>query len=89
MTELKRIRIKTIWQGCVAIRDKQIKEAKERGQGLALVVGEEIMIIPHSQIDGLAVAISEHPVKDYFSNDLHRLIYYKWVPSSANQGKLF
>ena len=84
-----KIRVKTIWNGRVGIRDKQIKEAQKSGQKLVIVVGDEKMTIPYSEINNSIVAVSEYFFKDYFSNDLHRLIYFKWAPDSINQKTLF
>lgn len=84
-----KIRVRNTWQGKVGIRDKHIKAAKKSGQSLLLVVGQEQMTIPNREIDSMTVATSEFPFVDYFSKEMHYLIYFIWKPDKDNQTKLF
>lgn len=84
-----RIKIRSTWQGQVGIRDKYVKEAKRMGRDLLLVVGNEAMTVAAGEIEASIVATSEHPVKDYFSEDVHYLIYFRWKPDKDNQMKMF
>lgn len=88
MKEIK-IRIRTTWNGQVGIRDKYIEQAKQTGKDLYLVAGNEAMTIKNAEIDASIISISKFPFKDYFSKDVHRLIYFKWNPDKNLQQKLF
>jgi len=81
------IKIQTIWQGKVGIRDKKINEALYHKEDLEIMSGRDIMIIPWEKIQGKIVGRSEKPFQDRFSKDSHYLIYFNWRPSK-NQIKL-
>lgn len=79
------VRVNTIWQGKVGIRDRYIKEAQETEQGLTIVHREERMAIPFHQLKELIVGKSERPFTDRYGKDPHYLIYFNWKPE-AKQG---
>ncbi|MBA7699875.1 hypothetical protein ES703_108579 [subsurface metagenome] len=81
------VKVKTIWQGWVGVRDRYIAEAKEAGEGLVILHNRESMTIPHDEIDKRVVAQSEKPFTDRFGRDPHFLIYFNWKPE-VRQGSL-
>ena len=83
---MRKIKIKTIWQGKVAIRDKQLDEAW--GQRLLFVHGNEKMIINPGEIKKKIVGKSKIPFRDRYSREQHYLVYFKWQPMPDNQQKL-
>lgn len=84
------VKVKTTWQGKVAIRDRYFYEAKTKKEDLLIRVGRDIMKIPLTELEDKVVARSEEPVEDKFSNppEFHYLIYFDWKPTET-QEKLF
>lgn len=82
------IKIKTIWQGKIGIREKYIKQALESKQDLNFQKGNDYMVVPFKEIDKMMVGKSEHPVEDKFSNEFHYLCYFDWRPTTK-QANLF
>jgi len=78
------IKIRTIWQGKIGVREKYIKQSVDTQQDLIFVKGNDYMIIPWDKIDEYIVGKSEQPVIDKFSNETHFLIYFKWCPTTKN-----
>ncbi|MFW6173503.1 MAG: hypothetical protein ACOC5T_07155 [Elusimicrobiota bacterium] len=72
-------RVKTIWNGMVAIRDKYVKEALKKKEDLEIIHENENMIIEWNQIEKRIHSISK-PIPDKFSNAIHKLIYFHWIP---------
>lgn len=89
MNNYIKVKNKTIWQGQAGIRDKYIKQARNTKRGLIISNGLETMTIPYEEVNSSIVAISEFPFKDYFSNEYHHLVYFKWKPDKNPQMKLF
>ena len=83
------VRVKTIWMGKIAIRDKYFFLAKTKKEDLLIKVDKDGMKIPFAELEDRVVARSERPVIDKFSdnNDLHYLIYFDWEPTNE-QAKL-
>jgi len=85
-----KIKVNTIWQGQVAIRDKYLKQAQERQEDILIIHGQEQMLIPHLTAHKYN-AISQKPVKDKFRyGDIyvaeeHYLLYYKWKPTARQE----
>jgi len=78
---VKRIRINTIWQGKVGIREKQVLKALENKQDLLFVRRGEKMLIPYQFITNRIVGKSKESFLDRFSNERHYLMYFDWKPT--------
>lgn len=81
-----KVRVKTLWQGQVGVRDKYLKEADQKKEDLVIVVDEETMTISSAELRSRIKAKSDRPFKDRFSNQSHWLYYYDWKPDNP---KLF
>lgn len=77
-----KIKVKTIWQGKVGIRDKYIFQAQEKKENLFVEHETEVMEIPYDKVPELIVGKSEFKVGDRFGQGGHYLIYFNWLPSS-------
>lgn len=75
-----KVKVKTIWHGQVAIRDKYLKQAEERMEDILIIHGQEQMLINH-RVAHKYRAVSAKPVRDRFSPVRHYLIYYDWIPT--------
>ena len=84
-----KVKVKTIWHGQAGIRDKYVKQARNEEKGLMISNGLETMTIPFDEVNSSIVAVSEFPFKDYFSEEYHHLIYFKFIPDKSPQLKLF
>ena len=82
------LKIKSIWQGKVGIRDKYVNQALKGQHDICLTKGNDIMILPYADIQGLIVGKSEFPMRDRYSRESHYLIYFNWKPTTI-QKKLF
>lgn len=75
------IKVKSIWQGKVGVRDKYVEEALKDNEGLAIKHEGKVMTIPNEKIAGLVVGKSEQPFKDrFYPYTPHYLIYFLWKP---------
>ena len=81
-----KIKIKSIWQGKIAFRDKYLKEGLEKG--LIIEYQNKIMTLSKDEVKTKMVGKSDKPFFDRYSNELHYLVYYYWKPDDANQQKL-
>lgn len=81
------IKVKTIFQGQVGIRDKYIDEAISKRESLEITHQGGIMEIPYDRIKDKIVGKSDRPFQDRYSNKFHFLIYFLWNPS-PNQKRL-
>jgi len=79
------IKVKTIWQGQVGIRDKYVQEALKQKNGLIIRKENEIMIIPAEELEAKIKGVSEKPFKDRFSEKQHFLFYFDWKPMQVNK----
>jgi len=82
------VKIKSVWHGKVAIRDKYVVQAQKNKEDIFLVKGNDRMIIPLDKIDEAIVGKSEFPFQDKYSKESHYLIYFNWKPTTI-QNKLF
>ena len=82
-----KLKVKSIWQGKVGVRDKYIQQAFDEKKGLEITCQYEIMIIPADEVQKKIVAKSDRPFKNRFGKGYHYLFYFLWKPL-ANQGKL-
>lgn len=82
-----KLKVKSIWQGKVGIRDKYVQKAIAEKKGLEIACQYELMIIPAEDVQKKIVAKSEHPFKDKFGGKWHFLFYFDWKPLK-NQRKL-
>lgn len=78
-----KVKVKTIWQGKVAVRDKYIDEAKATGQGLIIAHKGASMVIPNDEIGNLITGYSERFFADRFSDKKHQLVYFNWKPTEV------
>jgi len=82
------VRVKTIWQGKVAVRDRYVKEAVEKKQGLLITHGQDKMAIPFTELKRSIAGKSDRRFEDEIGRDKpHYLIYFNWEPI-AKQGVL-
>ena len=79
------LKVKTQWEGKVAIRDKFIQQAKEKNEDILIEHAGNIMLIPVDKIDEVALPYREK-VRDKFSLEYHELVYFYWKPRTQ---KLF
>jgi len=82
------IKIKSIWQGRVGIRDRYIAQARKEKDDICIIKGNDIMIVPFTNLDEAIVGKSEFQFKDRYSKESHYLIYLNWKPTTL-QKKLF
>ena len=75
-----KINVKTVWLNKVGIRDKFVREAESKGEGITIQHGDAQMVIPASEIRYKTVGRSVEPFFDKFSNEKHYLIYFEWRP---------
>jgi hypothetical protein len=78
---MKSIKIKTLFQGQAAIRDKYQYQAYK--EGINLTYKDETMVIPAGEFFNRVLARSDKPVTDRFSNESHYLLYLEWKPDIA------
>ena len=83
-----KVEIKTIWQGKIGVRDKYIRQARERKEDICFVKGRDIMIVPFAKLDEAIVGKSAFPVEDKYSKESHYLLYFNWKPTTL-QKRLF
>jgi hypothetical protein len=81
------IKLKSKWNGMVAIREKYLNEAIKTKQGISMSLNGEIMDIKYNNLISSITARSKKPVLDKYSNETHYLIYFNWKPL-VNQMKL-
>ena len=82
-----KIKIKSVWQGKIGIRDKYVNQALRKKEGLEITCQGEFMIIPTEKIEEKITGKSKEHFKDKFSEEWHYLIYFNWKPNNK-QGKL-
>jgi len=83
-----KVKVKSIWQGKVEVRDKYIARALELKKGLLIEHQSDFMIILYEKIDRELITPKEPVmVKDHYSGEFHQLFYFKWRPN-RKQGKL-
>ncbi len=78
-----KLKVKSLWQGKVGIREKYVEEAHRTFQPLLLTYQDQVMLIPREKVQEAIVARSEKPVFDKYKGEEHYLIYYDWKPTSA------
>ena len=81
------LRVRSIWNGKIGIRDKYVNQALREKQGLEITCQGEFMIIPVEEVEGKITGKSKEHFKDKFSEEWHYLIYYNWK-ANDKQGKL-
>ena len=82
------VQVKTLWQGKVGIRDRYVKEAIERKEGILIRHGQESMAIPFNKLKELIAGKSDRRFKDYFGQTKPQyLIYFVFRPQ-VKQGSL-
>lgn len=74
------VKIKTIWQGQVGLRDKYIKKVRDGGYDLEIRHEDKVMTIPNNLLEKKIHARSEKPFYDRFSGNEHYLLYFLWQP---------
>lgn len=89
---MRTIKVDTVWEHKVAIRDKYLNEANNAGEGIRIEKKGEIMTIPFERLKEYAFK-SKFPFYDRYSKQKHYLYYYSWVPDKKEdpiqiQGKL-
>jgi len=83
------IKIRSIWNGQVGIRDKYVKDAVEYNYDLYIVYGDRRMTLENNKIAKSIKGRSNNKFKDKFSNEWHYLIYFDWKPNEIKQIELF
>lgn len=64
----------------VGIRDKYIVASQESKNGLQIVLGDEVMEIPYSEVKSRIKAKSDRQFFDRYSHKKHYLYYFDWKP---------
>lgn len=82
-----KVKVNSIWQGKVALREKYVQEAYEKRTGLEIHHNGSVMVIPYLNIQKRIVGRSDQPVHDKFGGGFHWLFYFDWKPN-INQKKL-
>lgn len=88
MDQYLKIKIKTIWQGKVGVRNKYIDLAEKIKCGLKIVHGGETMYVEPAQLKSSIISRSRELFRDKYSNASHFLYYYDWKPEPM-QARLF
>ena len=79
-----KVKVKSIWQGKVGVRDKYIVRAFELEKGLLIEYKSDFMIVPFRRIDReLITPKTPVMVKDHYSGNSHQLFYFKWRPDKS------
>ena len=78
-----KVKVRTIWQGKVAVRDKYVDMAKALGQGMSITCRGGTMTIPSEELEARITGYSEKAFVDRFSDEKHRLAYFLWKPPQA------
>lgn len=81
-------RVKSQFQGKVAIRDKYLMRALKYQDGLEIFFNNEVMSIPHQEIKKKIAGWSKKTVKDIYGKAKHHLVYFYWKPTTV-QKELF
>lgn len=83
------VKVKTKWHGMVAIRDKYYQRAK--AEGLTIKFFNQHMTLTPAQVVS-QIMMGSAPIPDHYSDDTHKLLYYKWEPNKKEvmpQPKMF
>lgn len=93
MSNQVKIKVKTLWRGCVAVHEKYYSLAVG-GKGIVpvdLVVAHagRLMTIPAGQARALAKGKSTRPFLDKSTGKPYWLVYYKWNPDPEINRSLF
>ena len=75
-----KVKVDTLFQGQVGIRDKYLRESQETGQDILIIHGQEQMLIPFVTAHKYK-AISAQQFRDKYSKESHYLLYYLWKPT--------
>jgi hypothetical protein len=87
---IKQIKINKIWQGQVAIADREVDEALAKGYTLKLINNGSYMLIPPDQIDNVTICVSIKQYIDRFNvHPPYRLVYFDWRPTHIQGHLLF
>jgi len=84
-----KVKVKSMWNGKVALRDKYIDELHNTQDELVIEMNDKKMTIPFEKLDASIKGKSEQPFYDRFSRESHFLIYFDWKPDPELQGSLF
>jgi len=87
--DLIKVKVKTIWQGQVGIRDKYIKQANDEMKGLQIWCKGKAMEISANKVGSEIITRSEKPFRDKYSKEFHYLFYFNWKPEITKQTSLF
>ena len=80
---MKTVKVKTCWQGKIALRERYIQDAVKSGEGITILHDGSSMVIPHNEILNRIVCRREYPVKDKFSKAPEYLFYCDWQTTEA------
>lgn len=82
------VRVKTLWQGKVGIREQFVTEALRLNSGLLIRHKKDSMPIPADKVKEMIDSYSTERFKDFYGQRKpERLIYYAWKPL-VKQGAL-
>jgi hypothetical protein len=88
MNDPLKIKLKSLWQGQVGIRDKYLAEVRKTYQGIVFQYDGKEMEIPYEKLQESIVGKSDRPFQDKYSREWHYLVYFIWKPREDLQGKL-
>lgn len=86
MRRIKEVKIKSLYKGFAAIRDKIIADAERENADLKIIVGSKQMILPMESFAKYNYHIN---VKDKFTDATHKLLYFTWEETNKHQSNLF
>mgnify|MGYP003394573029 CR=1 FL=1 len=81
------VKVKSLWQGQVGVRDKYIREAKSTQQDILITCDGRRLLIKYDEIDRLIRGRSAVAFRDKFSNARHYLYYFNWLKESESEQK--
>jgi hypothetical protein len=83
-----KVKVKSLWQNKVAIRDKYLMRALKYKDGLEIHFDTEVMYIPFNEIKNKIAGWSKETVKDLYGKAKHHLVYFLWRPTDVQQSLL-
>lgn len=86
----KALRVKKLWEGKAALRDKYVKECIGK-RDIVITNREtgEVMTLKAEDIKKRIDSVSKESFTDYYGAEPHRLVYFKWVKDVPLQSDLF
>lgn len=88
--EPKNLKIKKLWEGKAALRDKYVRECiGKRDIVITLKENGETMTLLKDKIRASIDSVSKETFKDFYGGGTHKLVYFKWKKDEPLQSGLF